>query len=115
LAVAPGEHPQRLRGRAAKLAHHSTPGSPAEIQMLAQDHVPEVLAIARVAGAPWLDEFVNRLRHVELEISGYDLVEAGVPQGPAIGRGLNAALAAKLDGRAAGHDDELRIALEAAR
>jgi tRNA nucleotidyltransferase (CCA-adding enzyme) len=115
LAVAPGEHPQRLRGRAAKLARHSPPASPAEIQVLAQDHVPEVLAIARVAGAPWLDEFVNRLRHVELEISGYDLVEAGVPQGPAIGRGLNAALAAKLDGRAAGHEDELRIALEAAR
>ena len=28
LAVAPGEHPQRLRQRAAKLAHHAKPGSP---------------------------------------------------------------------------------------
>ena len=60
--------------------------------MLAHDHVPEVLAMARAAGADWLDDYVDRLRHVELEIDGYDLIEAGVPEGPAVGRGLNAAL-----------------------
>lgn len=114
LAVAPGEGPGRLRQRAARLAHHATPGSPAEIQVLARDHVPEVLAIARAAGAGWLDDYASRLRHVELEISGYDLVEAGVPEGPAIGRGLNAALAAKLDGRASSADEELTVALQAA-
>jgi tRNA nucleotidyltransferase (CCA-adding enzyme) len=114
LAVAPGDGPGRLRQRAAKLANHSTPGSPAEIQVLASDHVPEVLAIARAAGAGWLDDYASRLRHVELEITGYDLVEAGVPEGPAIGRGLNAALAAKLDGSAANADEELDIALDAA-
>ena len=114
LAIAPGEHPSRLRARAAKLAHHEPPGSPAEVQVLARDHVPEVLAIARAAGAAWLDEYVSRLRHVELEISGYDLIEAGLPEGPAIGLGLNAALAAKLDGEASGFDDELRVAIEAA-
>ena len=113
LAVAPGEHPLRLRQRAAKLAH-AEPGSPAEVQVLARDHVPEVLAIARAAGASWLDDYAARLRHVELEISGYDLVEAGVPEGPAIGRGLNAALAAKLDGEASGHEKELQVALDAA-
>jgi tRNA nucleotidyltransferase (CCA-adding enzyme) len=113
LAVAPGEHPSRLRARAAKLARHEAPASPAEVQVLARDHVPEVLAIARAAGAAWLDEYVSRLRHVELEISGYDLIEAGVPEGPWIGRGLNAALAAKLDGEVSGFDDELRVALEA--
>jgi len=114
LAVAPGEHPQRLRRRAAKLARHEPPASPAEVQVLAADHVPAVLAIARAAGADWLDDYVARLRHVELEISGYDLIEAGVSQGPAIGRGLNAALAAKLDGEASGYEDELRVALDAA-
>ena len=114
LAVAPGEGPGRLRQRAAKLARHATPGSPAEIQVLARDHVPEVLAIARAAGAGWLDDYASRLRHVELEITGYDLVEAGVPEGPAIGRGLNAALAAKLDGSATDADQELDIALDAA-
>ncbi len=114
LGVAQGDHPHRLRQRAAKLAHHTEPGSPAEVQVLARDHVPEVLAMARAAGATWLDDYAARLRHVELEISGYDLVEAGVPEGPAIGRGLNAALAAKLDGDASGHEAELRVALEAA-
>ena len=48
-----------------------------------------------------------------LEIDGYDLVEAGVPEGPEIGRGLNAALAAKLDGEPHGREQELRVALEA--
>lgn len=114
LAVAPGEHPKRLRQRAAKLSRHAKPGSPAEVQVLAQDHIPEVLAIARAAGAAWLDDYTARLRHVVLEISGYDLVEAGVPEGPAIGRGLNAALAAKLNGEASGHEQELRVALDAA-
>jgi tRNA nucleotidyltransferase (CCA-adding enzyme) len=114
LAVARGEHPQRLRQRAAKLAHHARPGSPAEVQVLAQDHIPEVLAIARAAGADWLDDYAARLRHVALEISGYDLVEAGVPEGPAVGRGLNAALAAKLDGRISSPEEELDVALEAA-
>ena len=98
LAVAPGDHPARLRGRAGKIAHHAAPGSPAEIQVLAHDHVPEVLAMARAAGASWLDLYVDSLRHVELEIDGYDLIAAGAPEGPAVGVGLNAALAAKLDG-----------------
>ena len=117
LAVAPGDHPARLRARAAKLAHHATPGSPAEVQVLAHDHVPEVLAMARAAGAAWLDDYVERLRHVELEIDGYDLMAEGVPEGAPVGIGLNAALAAKLDGgstrtrrrapdRAGGNSDE---------
>ncbi len=114
LAVAPGEHSAGLRARAARVARHAEPGSPAEIQVLAHDHVPEVLAMARAAGAAWLDEYVKRLRHVELEIDGYDLIAAGAPEGPAIGRGLNAALEAKLDGEIAGRDQELRVALAAA-
>ena len=114
LAVARGDHPARLRARAARLAHHAVPGTPAEVQVLAHDHVPEVLAMARAAGAGWLDDYVKRLRHVELEIDGYDLVEAGVPEGPAIGRGLNAALAAKLDGTVSSREAELSVALEAA-
>jgi tRNA nucleotidyltransferase (CCA-adding enzyme) len=114
LAIAPGDHPGQLRSRAAKLARHDPPASPAEVQVLAHDHVPEVLAIARAAGAEWLDDYAKRLRHVELEIDGYDLIEAGVPEGPSVGRALNAALAAKLDGEVSGRDDELRVALDAA-
>jgi tRNA nucleotidyltransferase (CCA-adding enzyme) len=58
----------------------------------------------------WLDD----LRHVTLEIDGRDLLAAGIASGPAIGVGLRAALAAKLDGEAAGEQDELARALAAA-
>jgi hypothetical protein len=52
---------------------------------------------------------------VRLEIDGGDLLEAGVPEGPAIGRALQAALDAKLDGGVADRDGELQAALRAAR
>jgi hypothetical protein len=52
---------------------------------------------------------------VRLEIDGSDLIDAGVPQGPAVGRGLEAALAAKLDGRVCGREAELGEALQAAK
>ena len=52
---------------------------------------------------------------VRLEITGDDLIAAGIPEGPAIGRGLEAALSGKLDGEISGRDEELRIALAAAR
>ncbi len=57
----------------------------------------------------------ERLRYVRLSISGDDLLAAGVPSGPAVGRGLRAALAAKLDGRAPDRRGELERALAAAR
>jgi len=114
LAVAPGDHPSQLRRRAAKLAA-VVPASPAQRWHLAHGHVPGVLALARAAGASWLDDYVTRLRHVELEIWGYDLLEAGIPEGPGIGRGLDAALAARLDGEISTREEELQVALEAAR
>jgi tRNA nucleotidyltransferase (CCA-adding enzyme) len=90
------------------------PDSPAQRWHLADGHVPGVLALARAAGAAWLDDYVTRLRDVELEIWGYDLLEAGIPEGPAIGRGLDAALTARLNGEVESQEEELRVALEAA-
>ena len=77
---------------------------------------PELVALAGAMGPvqparEWLDS----LRHVALQIDGHDLLEAGVPSGPAIGRGLAAALAAKLDGHAPDREAELAVALGAAR
>jgi len=63
-----------------------------------------------VAACRWLTE----LRNVRLEITGDDLLAAGVPQGPEIGRRLETALRAKLDGELAdGRDAELAAALGA--
>lgn len=89
--------------------------SPSEIAEVVQGMPLELVALAGALGAEaparsWLEN----LRHVRLDIEGADLLRAGVAEGPAIGRGLSAALAAKLDGRAKGRDAELAAALEAA-
>ena len=73
------------------------------------------LALARALGAEWLDRYVEEWRDIRLNIDGDDLMEAGIPEGPAIGRGLTAALRAKLDGEVASTEDELRVALGVAR
>ncbi len=80
-------------------------GAPLELVALAGALGPERQA------RDWLEQ----LRHVRLSIDGRDLIAAGVPEGPAIGRGLRAALAAKLDGRAPEREQELAEALNAAR
>ncbi len=61
------------------------------------------LALARALGAEWLDRYVEEWRDVRLDIDGDDLMEAGIPEGPAVGRGLAAALRAKLDGEVSEH------------
>ncbi len=75
----------------------------------------ELVALAGALGADaparrWLDE----LRHIRLEIDGDDLMAAGLEPGPALGAGLAAARAAKLDGRVSGREAELAEALRAA-
>jgi tRNA nucleotidyltransferase (CCA-adding enzyme) len=76
---------------------------------------PELVALAGALGpAEPAAEWLERLRHVRLEIDGRDLLAAGVEQGPAIGRGLQAALHAKLDGLIDGREQELQAALAAA-
>ncbi len=82
---------------------------------LAANRSGEELMLARAMGGAWLDRYVDQWRDVRLEITGDDLLAAGIPQGPSIGHGLKAALRARLDGDASSREDELRIALEVAR
>jgi tRNA nucleotidyltransferase (CCA-adding enzyme) len=75
----------------------------------------EAVALAGALGAEfparrWLDH----LRHVRLDIDGADLLVAGIPQSEALGRGLAAALRAKLDGEAPDRESQLATALAAA-
>jgi tRNA nucleotidyltransferase (CCA-adding enzyme) len=68
-------------------------------------------AVALVGGdnaRRWIDE----LRHVRLDITGDDLLAAGVPEGPEIGARLQRVLDRKLDGEVSGRDEELAAALE---
>jgi tRNA nucleotidyltransferase (CCA-adding enzyme) len=97
------------RAKALAAAH---PARPSEGAALARGVDPLVLVLARAQGATWLDDWLA-WREVTLEISGGDLIAAGL-SGPAVGAGLGAALAAKLDGEAPTRADELRIALAAA-
>jgi tRNA nucleotidyltransferase (CCA-adding enzyme) len=97
---------------------------PSQIAAAARNADPEAVALAAgLSGDParshagavsaaraWLHE----LRGIELEITGADLLAAGVPAGVAVGTGLRAALAARLDGRAQGRAAELAEALRVA-
>nr|MDQ3934957.1 hypothetical protein [Actinomycetota bacterium] len=79
---------------------------------------PETLALALALGAPAepILGFLADLRAVHLEITGDDLVAAGVPRSPAIGRALDEVLRRKLDGELrGGREEELAAALEVAR
>jgi tRNA nucleotidyltransferase (CCA-adding enzyme) len=59
-------------------------------------------------------DYLYELREVRLDISGRDLLRSGIRPGPAVARALREALSAKLDGRAASRDAQLRAALAAA-
>ena len=91
------------------------PATPSEAVESARGHDGVTLVLARALGATWLDRYVAEWRHVRLEITGDDLLAEGIPEGPAIGRGLANALRAKLDGEVADREEERRLALEAAR
>ncbi len=91
------------------------PARPSDATALARGHDPTELLIARALGAEWLDDYMGVWRNVELEIDGADLIEAGIKEGPALGRALAAALRRKLDGEIEGRDAELAAALAAAQ
>lgn len=67
-------------------------------------------AAVAAAAQRWLSE----VRHVHLQIGGDELLAAGVPSGPEVGRRLAAALGMRLDGELApGPAAELQAAIEA--
>jgi tRNA nucleotidyltransferase (CCA-adding enzyme) len=101
-------------GRERELAA-ARPRHPSQATELARGYDPVELVLARALGAEWLDEYLEKWSAVALAIDGADLIAAGVPQGPALGRGLAAALRAKLDGEVEGREQELATALAAAR
>jgi tRNA nucleotidyltransferase (CCA-adding enzyme) len=85
-----------------------------EIRHLTAGRPVEELAMAAALGAGepvrrWFDE----LRTIRLAITGDDVVAAGVPEGPAIGRALDAAWRAALDEGGHGRDGQLAAALGA--
>ncbi|MEA2219557.1 MAG: hypothetical protein QOJ35_2183 [Solirubrobacteraceae bacterium] len=86
---------------------------PSELARALRGLPVEAVALAGADGAPaavrrWLHE----LRHVALAIDGDDLLAAGVPRGPEIGRLLAATLDLRLDGELdGGRDAQIAAAL----
>jgi tRNA nucleotidyltransferase (CCA-adding enzyme) len=91
--------------------------TPSELRALLASEPPEALALALALGAPAepVLRWATSLSGVALEIGGADLLAAGVPEGPAIGRALEETLRRKLDGLVRGRDEELETALALAR
>jgi tRNA nucleotidyltransferase (CCA-adding enzyme) len=93
---------------------------PSQLRALLAGQPVEAIAIAGALGASrsptvrdraraWLGE----LRHVRLQIGGDELLAAGVPEGPEVGRRLARTLDRRLDGELPdGREAELRAALE---
>ncbi len=117
--LAPSVAPRRPRTRARRPSaswRRPSPSRPSDAVALAGRRDPAELILARALGAEWLDTYLLEWRGVSLEIDGAELIEAGVPEGPAVGRGLAEALRMKLDGELApGRDEELAAAVSAAR
>jgi tRNA nucleotidyltransferase (CCA-adding enzyme) len=106
-----------VAGEAGRLAEQlSVARSPSEIAAAAAGEAPETVAVAGALGAEApAREWLERLRHVSLDIDGSDLLAEGILPGPAVGAGLRAARVARLDGRAPDRERQLAEALRAAR
>jgi tRNA nucleotidyltransferase (CCA-adding enzyme) len=90
---------------------------PSAVHALLSCEPSEALAVALAKRAPAdpVLRYVADLRGVRLEISGEDLLAAGIPESPELGRALAETLRRKLDGEVSGRDDELALALALAR
>jgi tRNA nucleotidyltransferase (CCA-adding enzyme) len=88
---------------------------PSELHEVLFSHTVEAAALGGALGNASTEarEWIETLRHVRLEITGADLLAAGIPTGPEIGRRLSAVLDRKLDRELDdGREAELRAAIE---
>lgn len=90
--------------------------SPSQLHELLRGEPAEALALTLALGAPPAPvlRYVADLSGVRLDVTGAELVEAGVAPSPALGRALEETLRRKLDGEVSGHEAEFRLALELA-
>jgi tRNA nucleotidyltransferase (CCA-adding enzyme) len=97
----------------------SLAAKPSEMHEALSAHTIEAIALGGAMGegtssvTAEAEIWFERLRHVHLEITGQDLLDAGIPAGPQVGWRLTHALARKLDGElGGGREAELTAALE---
>ena len=100
----------RYRGMSSILRNENL--SPSEVvAVLGEFPLPLLEAQRALTGSTnqksRLDQYLGILRHVRPEITGADLLGAGVPQGPEIGIMLDEVLRARMDGRVKTKAEEL--------
>ncbi|MGD0165827.1 MAG: CBS domain-containing protein [Gaiellaceae bacterium] len=85
--------------------------SPAEIVSLVKPVGPDAALIAlALQELPALEQYFERLRGIELEVNGGDLMELGLAQSPRVGEILGELRRRKLNGELAGRETELEAA-----
>jgi tRNA nucleotidyltransferase (CCA-adding enzyme) len=90
--------------------------NPSQLREIAAGVPPEAVALAGASNRAALESahrWLAEVRHVHLRIDGDDLLAAGIPQGPELGRRLEETLRRRLDGELADERAaQLRAALE---
>jgi tRNA nucleotidyltransferase (CCA-adding enzyme) len=104
---------QRILDRCAALAP-VVPAPASAVAAALRGEPVEAVAVAGARGdAATAGMYLAQWRHVRLRIDGRDLLEAGVAQGPDVGRRLAAVLALRLDGAVGDErDEQLAAALD---
>ena len=101
-----------LRGRVDPLGQPQL--SPSAVCALLDGLSPHSLSVARLLSSPTVAERIGRYRSEWWSIApllrGTDLLELGVPAGPAVGEALRALRKARLDGETHSVEDEQRLA-----
>lgn len=105
--------------RARGVADTLTAGAEPEVWDLLTREAAETVALAGALATdpraePFARGWLDDLRHRDTVLSGHDLEAVGL-SGPAVGRGLRAARAAVRQGRAGDFEQQLEVALAAAR
>jgi tRNA nucleotidyltransferase (CCA-adding enzyme) len=111
-------------GAAVTADHIGAAGTTADLLELTLGTPVESLALAAAIhdmedgpesyGRRVIEEWLSERRHVELEVTGDDLIAAGVPEGPEVGVRLEESYRLLIEERIEpGRDTELRAALEA--
>jgi tRNA nucleotidyltransferase (CCA-adding enzyme) len=106
---------EAAQGRDLAKRLNQVAATPSMIDRTLSSARPATACAALAAGAEIVATWWTEWGPLVLDINGTDLVAAGIPPGPALGRGLRAARAAVLDGHAVSRDEQLAVALEAAR
>jgi tRNA nucleotidyltransferase (CCA-adding enzyme) len=89
---------------------------PSEVRHLVLGRPPEQLAVAAALGAGEpIERWHREWSGVTLAIDGSDLIAAGIPEGPEVGRALDAAWSAALDDGVDDAGGQLAAALRAVR